>query len=87
MTTYATVIQAAILGADEELCDHILWERTPFPCASIPAKKLYKVASTFGRAIKNNIILCDWCNHRVQAGDFTCNRCTDMFTRMRNSYE
>ena len=87
MTTFATVIQAAIPGADEALCDHVLCGRTPFPAGPVSAQMLYKAASTFGRAIKNNIRLCDWCDNPVQSGKDTCSRCADIFARMRNSHE
>jgi len=34
MTTTVDVIRAAIPGASEAECDHVLWERPPFPFAA-----------------------------------------------------
>lgn len=75
MTTYATVIQAAIPGADEELCDFILWERTPFPCGPVSAQSLFKTASGFHRAEKNNILLCDLCDNQATSDTDFCDKC------------
>ena len=75
MTTCLSVVQAAIPGADESLCDHILWERTPFPCGPVSARKLYRAASRFRRANANKIRLCDHCENKAQSGKYMCSRC------------
>jgi hypothetical protein len=43
--TPAQIIRAAIPEADEVLCDHILWGRTPFPMGAITAQSLFKAAN------------------------------------------
>ena len=80
MTTYLAVIQAAIPNADAELADFILWERTPFPCGPVSAQKLFRAASRFRRANKNNIRLCDWCDNKAQDGEYLCNGCATALT-------
>jgi hypothetical protein len=77
MTTIAQVIQAAIPGADEQTCDHILWSRTPFPMGRITARSLFKAASGTRRAAANNIVLCDHCDNRVTDHKWECNACHD----------
>jgi len=42
--THAEIIRKAIPNADDELCEFILWGRTPFPAGSITARDLYQAA-------------------------------------------
>ena len=79
------VIQLAIPGAPEELCDHIIWARTPFPCGKITAQSLYKAARSWDRAQAKGIELCDFCENRVPAGQrFLCERCSSALGRTDN---
>lgn len=76
------VVQLAIPDASDELCDHILWARTPFPCGAITAQSLYKAARSWDRAQAKGIELCDFCHNRVPAGQrFLCERCSDGMRR------
>jgi len=75
MTKMDAVIKAAIPAADQELCEHILWGRTPFPMGKITARSLYKTASGFSRAGKNGTPLCDHCDNRADHNDVTCIKC------------
>lgn len=68
-----TVIRAAIPNASEELCEHIVWGRTPFPFAKVPAQALYKAASRYARAKQNNVSLCDWCDNKATIRDLCAN--------------
>jgi hypothetical protein len=78
------VIQRAIPGAPEELCDHILWARTPFPVGRVTARSLYKAARGWDRAQARGIELCDFCDNRVPEGQrFLCERCSDALCRSR----
>lgn len=76
MTTAIDVVRAAIPGADENLCDFILWEMTPYPAGKITAQSLYKAASRFKRASENNVRLCDFCENRAEPGQYMCSRCS-----------
>ena len=75
MTTFLSVVQAAIPSADAELCDFILWERTPFPCGPVSARSLFKTASRFHRAEKNKIRLCDMCDNQANSDTDFCDKC------------
>jgi hypothetical protein len=55
MTKIADVIKAAIPDADQSLCEHILWGRTPYPMGRVSARSLYQAASGFRRACDNSI--------------------------------
>lgn len=73
--TFGDVIKAAIPGADEVVCDHVLWGRTPFPMGKVTARSLYRAASRLRRATASKIQLCDFCDNRVLSGHFYCSRC------------
>jgi RNase P subunit RPR2 len=74
--TYAEVIRGAIPLAPDELCEHILWSRTPYPMGRVTAQDLYRAASTFRRAADHNIELCDFCDQAVVPSNrFICERC------------
>lgn len=75
MTTTHEVIRAAIPGASDEVCEHVLWERTPFPCSSVTARRLYRAADGAARAAKNGIELCGCCHRVAEAGQLLCRRC------------
>ena len=57
--TFEDVIKAAIPGADEFVCDHVLWGRTPFPMGKVTARSLYRAASRLRRAtvVKFNYVI------------------------------
>lgn len=69
------VIRAVKPSATIEECEWILWERTPYPCGSITARSLYKAASQFIRACKNQFQLCDYCHNKVPEGKYVCDKC------------
>ncbi len=69
------VIRAAIPNASDELCEQILWERTPFPVGSMNAKSLYRAASRWQRAIDHGLYLCLFCDNLREKGQWTCAKC------------
>lgn len=75
LTTYDCV-RAAIPDASTELCEHIIWERTPYPFAKLSARDFYRAASGFRRAGANGIRLCDWCRRPALDG-WTCKPCDE----------
>ena len=79
------IIKAAIPGADDSLCEHIIWGRTPFPCGAITAQSLYKAASRYARATKNKIRLCDFCDRVAEPDGWCCGSCRDALARVRGS--
>ncbi len=81
MTTSVEIVRAAIPGADERLCDHILWGRTPFPIGGITAKSLFRAASAFRRAHEHGFQLCDHCHNPAEPGKFECRRCRAALSR------
>lgn len=68
------VIRAAIPDATADLCEHILWERTPYPFAKLTARDIYRAASRFKRATTNGRRLCDWCDNLAVDG-YCCISC------------
>jgi hypothetical protein len=75
--TPAHCIRAAIPGASDELVDHIVWGRTPFPFAKLGARDFYKAASSWRRAAAKGIQLCDHCHNIASADAWTCQQCWD----------
>lgn len=69
------VIRAAIPGASDELCDFILWGRTPYPCGPVTPRSLFKAASAWRRAEEHGLRLCDWCHRLALANDSVCGVC------------
>ena len=63
--------------------EYILWNRTPFPF-KIDAKTLYKAAARTARARRNNIILCDHCDNKIEQGNFECTKCRFALDAARN---
>jgi hypothetical protein len=75
--TTADCVRAAIPDASDDLCNHIIWGRTPYPFMKLTARDFYKAASRWRRAAEHGIRLCDFCD-RLAAGDsWTCNPCGD----------
>lgn len=69
------IIRNAIPGADAEMIDYIMWERTPYPGRVTP-KSIYKAADRVRRAAVNNIRLCEHCDNMLQSDDkYACKRC------------
>ena len=68
------IIRAAIPGASENLCSHVLWSRTAYPLHCTP-RLLYKAASRLGRARKNGIVLCELCNNKIDPAQIICESC------------
>jgi len=69
-------IRAAIPDADDVLCDHIAWGRTPFPVGMPTARDFYKAASRWKRAQEHGIQLCDFCDN-IAVDGFYCQACID----------
>lgn len=75
--TPADCIRAALPDADDALCHHIIWGRTPFPFEKLSARDFYKAASGFKRANDNGLRLCDHCHNVATADKWTCRPCYD----------
>lgn len=75
------IIRSAIPGADDDLVEHVLWGRTPFPCGAINARSLFKAASGFRRACTNKRQLCDFCHNMVTTHRWTCDPCQTALSR------
>lgn len=71
------IIRAAIPGASAELCEHVLWGRTPFPCGTVYAKTLYRAAHGFIRATRQGKNLCDWCHRLASPDGYLCDGCRE----------
>lgn len=77
--TFEQVIQAAIPNASPELCDFVLWERTPYPMGKVTARSLYRAASRLRRAQEHGILLCEMCDWPGKERGFViiCERCAE----------
>jgi hypothetical protein len=75
--TGAEIVRAAIPGASAELCEHILWGRTPFPVGRVTARDLYQAPSRFHRAMVKKVQLCDFCDRIVQEDAYLCETCAN----------
>lgn len=80
--TPAEIIRNAIPDAPDDLVEHIVWGRTPFPFAPLTAKDFYKAASRYRRASKKGKQLCDFCD-RLAVRRFRCEQCDDALARAR----
>lgn len=80
--TYLDIIQAGFPDASEEQAEHLLWSRTTFPMLVLP-KEIYKAASTWFRALKNNRKLCEFCDCEVIDEHDACIRCRTSFNDQR----
>lgn len=69
------IVRAAIPRASDELVDHVLFGRTPYPLAPVSAQSLYKAAYRFRRAWENGTKLCTFCDRRAIPGEWECERC------------
>jgi len=67
------IIRAAIPDANDSLCEHILWGRTPYPMGRITARSLYRAADRFRRAQENGVQLCSFCDNA--ADGMACRKC------------
>ena len=74
--TPADCIRAAFPDADDALCDHIVWDRTPFPFKRLSARDFYRAASRFKRCKAKGIRLCDLCDNIAVYG-WNCQACND----------
>lgn len=77
--TPADCIRAAIPGASDETCQHIVWGRTPFPFKKLTARDFYKAASRLQRASNNGLRLCDWCDN-IAVDGWCCKACNDVLS-------
>jgi hypothetical protein len=74
--TAEQIVRAAIPDAPAELCEHILWARTPFPVGRVTARELYRAAAGFHRAAIKGVELCDFCERALAPGTrFVCAEC------------
>lgn len=78
--TPADCIRAAIPEADDALCDHIVWGRTPFPFAKLSARDFYRAASRFKRAQDRGVRLCDFCDN-IAIDGWNCNACNEALSQ------
>lgn len=79
------VIRNAIPNASEELCDYILWERTPYPVGEITARSLYSAAMRYHRAYSTGKKLCTFCDRIATTGKNipVCGWCEAVFSKLR----
>jgi hypothetical protein len=75
MTTAAEVIRAAMPGASTDICEYILWNRTPYPAGKVTAQSLCKAASRTKRAWDKHVRLCELCDRKVEGGRIICRKC------------
>ena len=73
--TITEIIRNAIPNANEELCEYIIWGRTPYPCGALGVKELYQAARRFKRATDNGIRLCDFCDRIAMPKKSVCKKC------------
>jgi len=85
MTTYAEIIKAAIPTANEDMCEYILWNRTPYPMAKVSARMLFKAASRTARAYRNGFRLCELCDNLADADGFECRSCRESLEEVRGA--
>lgn len=81
--TPADVIRRVIPNADDVICEHILWGRTPFPFVKLTARDLYHAADGFRRASEHGFRLCDHCHTRAMSGKWECKKCAAALRRVR----
>jgi len=77
-----TIIRAAIPDATDEVCEWILWERTPFPVGAISARSVYRAAARVRRAAAGKKRLCELCDRLAEPGKWICHRCKDAISRV-----
>ena len=81
------IVQKAIPGADDALCDHIVWGRTGFPSfwkSGDPAREIFEAARRFKRAEANGRRLCDHCDREVTDGNYCCPSCSGALEQARS---
>jgi hypothetical protein len=84
--TGTEIVRAAIPDASDELAEHILWARTPFPVGRVSVRDLYLAASRYRRACANGRDLCDFCDRLVPAGErFLCDSCSAALGHSRDT--
>jgi hypothetical protein len=76
--THHDIIRAALPKASDGLCEHILWSRTPYPCARSTPRELYRAASQIRRAASHGRSLCDFCERLAIDGGWCCEQCKAM---------
>ena len=70
------IVRAAMPGASVEMCDFVIWERTPYPCAAVTPKSLFKAAARWRRASAAGRWLCSFCDNEIDAQQkWTCDTC------------
>lgn len=80
--TAADIIRAAIPDADDELCDFIVWARTPFPMTRTNAREFFRAASQWRRAQAKGNQLCDRCDRIAEPDHWQCAPCRDALQRL-----
>ena len=81
MTTVGEIIRAAVPDANEEMCDWILWSRTPYPCGNVTAQSLYRAANRVRRCREHNRKLCEMCDRAITWNAHICSRCEAALAR------
>lgn len=74
------VVRAAIPGASEQLCEHVLWSRTAFPFGHVGPRDLYRAADRLRRATEKGIELCEFCDAITEPDKMACRRCDAALT-------
>lgn len=81
--TPAEIVRRAIPTADDALCEHIVWGRTPFPCGAITARDLFYAALRWQRAMRSGRRLCEMCDRLAMRNDWLCRPCDEALQRAR----
>lgn len=79
--TVHSVVRAAIPGASDGLCEHVVWGRTAFPAKGVTAREIYRAASRLRRATDKGQSLCDTCDRKAAPGRWTCAYCSAALAR------
>lgn len=72
------VIRAAIPEADDNLCEWILWERTPFPF-TLTVRGLWTVSWRMKRVFDKGLKLCELCDRLAEEDNSLCKPCSKHF--------
>ncbi len=81
MNQVQAVVRAAIPGASDGLCEHVLWGRTAFPAKGVSARDIYRAASRLRRATDKGERLCDTCDRKASPGKWSCAHCRAALAR------
>lgn len=71
----ADIVRCGMPGATDDDVEHVIWERTPFPCAPVSARSTYVAARRLYRPNCNGVVLCDHCDNKTERGELVCGKC------------